>query len=186
MWCDIKGFEGKYQVSNLGEVKSLKRLLKTSNGKQWYVRERILKQNDSKGYKKVVLQNKSIKKTIKVHRLVADGFIENPGNKPCVNHKDGDKTNNNITNLEWVTYSENTIHAWKTGLKVKKQGEDHNTSKYSNNEIRAVRNIYDNKEYYEKILNKKLTYKMIGRIFGMDSANVGYIVRRQSWKDISL
>lgn len=80
---------------------------------------RTIKVRLSKGYKVCNLYNqKGREKTVKVHRLLAICFIPNPENKPCVNHKDGDRSNNNLSNLEWVTYSENTQHAWDTGLAV--------------------------------------------------------------------
>ena len=114
-WRDIKGYEGLYQVSNLGRVKSLPRERRNRQG-YYYTKEKILKQtNTSTGYKKVELFN-GTRKSYKVHRLVAQAFLNNEYNKPQVNHKDGNKINNNVNNLEWVTGSKNIIHAYKTGL----------------------------------------------------------------------
>ena len=91
IWKDIEGYEGLYQVSNLGRVKSLK-----------YNKERILKiANGTDGYKIVGLTYNSKRKTFKVHRLVAQAFIPNPNEYPQVNHKDEDKGNNKVDNLEW-------------------------------------------------------------------------------------
>ena len=110
VWKDIKGFEGKYQISNLGRVKSLQR-----NGRP----ERILRLNLIKGYAYTTLSNGSRgKKKLKVHRLVAEAFIPNPHNKPEVNHIDGDKRNCKVENLEWVTHQENCKHAYETGLRT--------------------------------------------------------------------
>lgn len=114
VWKDIKDYEGRYQISNKGRVKSFSLFHGTT--------KRILKPgNDSVGYLTVVLYNKDNKDnrtriTQRPHRLVAETFIPNPLDKCCINHKDGVKTNNHISNLEWVTYKENSQHALKMGL----------------------------------------------------------------------
>lgn len=111
-WKDIKGYEGLYQVSNMGRVKSLERTITRKNGRKFSVKERILKlRSDGRGYLQVVLCNGSGKiKNFKVHRLVCEAFHENPNNKPCVNHIDENKTNNAVSNLEWCTVAENNNH----------------------------------------------------------------------------
>ena len=104
-WKPIKGYEGLYEVSNMGRVKSLH-----------YGKERIMSTpDDSSGYKRVKL-TKQITKGKQVHRLVAEAFIPNPMNLLVVNHLDGDKHNNCVSNLEWCSNKENTNHAIKTGL----------------------------------------------------------------------
>lgn len=98
VWKDIECYEGLYQVSNIGRIKSLK------NGK-----ERILKpQLSYKGYYRIALYKKGKGTIYSVHRLVAEGFIPNPNNLPIINHKDENKLNNNSKNLEWCTYSYNS------------------------------------------------------------------------------
>ena len=117
IWKDILDYEGLYQVSNFGRIKSLERT--NCNGKGNYHRnERIRKQHKQKGVKCnktyywfVTLSKNSKLTRYPVHRLVAKAFIENPQNKPYVNHKDGNGLNNNVDNLEWVTNSENQIHS---------------------------------------------------------------------------
>jgi len=108
-WKDIKGYEGLYQVSNLGRVKSLERTVAGKNGSERTIRERILRPTPTRdGYLRVKLYDSSGKiKRFLVHRLVCEAFHENPENKPCVNHIDENKANNTTSNLEWCTYEEN-------------------------------------------------------------------------------
>ena len=104
IWKDIKGYEGLYKVSSEGRVKSLERIIVDSIGRKRTINERILKNSlKNCGYIYVNLYNGGKR----VHRLVAEAFIPNPEDKPEVNHKDEDKTNNCVENLEWVTAKEN-------------------------------------------------------------------------------
>lgn len=115
IWKDIKGYEGLYQVSNLGRVKSLPRVV--NHGNYVYKRRgRIKLSFNSKGYDFIKLHKDTHRKVYLVHRLVAEAFIPNPNNFAVVNHKDGVKTNNFVDNLEWCTASDNTKHAIHTGL----------------------------------------------------------------------
>lgn len=111
IWKDCVGFESKYQVSNLGNVRSI------SNNKGTY-QERLLsqRQTTTSNYLYVNFTVKDVTTHHSVHRLVAKAFIDNPSNKATVNHIDGNKLNNNVCNLEWNTYSENLKHAFATGL----------------------------------------------------------------------
>lgn len=112
VWKDIEGWEGQYEISNLGRVKSLPKWKGTYMSK-----ERLLTPTDNgRGYLVVNFRIKNYRKCYLVHRLVAQAFIDNPYNKEEVNHIDGDKTNNTVMNLEWVTKQENINHAWETGL----------------------------------------------------------------------
>lgn len=117
-WADIDGFQGYYQVSTCGRVRSLDRYVAFRGGTR-FCKGRILKPKiDKYGYEVVALQRRdeNIRKSVTVHRLVANAFIENPDNKETVNHINGDKLNNSIGNLEWATHKENTRHAITTGL----------------------------------------------------------------------
>ena len=108
IWKPIAECNGEYYVSSWGRVKSLK------FGKERILKERM--QGPGLKYPVVSLSIKGNIHQIKIHKLVALAFILNPDNKPQVNHKDGNKTNNHIDNLEWVTHQENVQHAWDTGL----------------------------------------------------------------------
>lgn len=104
IWKDVKGYEGLYQVSNLGNVYSTKTA-------------KILKsQISGKGYKTVCLHKNNVPHTNQLHRLIAQAFIPNPNNYPQINHIDGNKTNNNINNLEWCDQSYNIKEAYRLGL----------------------------------------------------------------------
>lgn len=109
IWKDIPGYIGKYQASNLGRIKSLSRRInsKALNGR--VIKERILKHYTKPNkYQSIDLGQRN---TRSIHRLVAMAFLPNPLNKPCVNHIDGNPSNNKVENLEWCTYSENELHS---------------------------------------------------------------------------
>jgi len=111
IWKDIDGYEGIYQVSNLGRVKSLNRVSVISDGREVFRLGKLLNPNINKinGYASVLLGYKGKRKYI--HRLVAKAFIPNPENKPCINHKNKTRTYNYTENLEWVSYLENNLHS---------------------------------------------------------------------------
>ena len=137
-WRDIKGYEGLYQVSNLGRVRSLDRYVQTKKGNKSFHKGKILIGTDTgHGYMKVSLLYNGRRKSVFVHRLVAEAFIPNPKNKPEVNHINCIKNDNRVVNLEWVTSSENKIH-------------------YNNTENGVIKNKkIANTRFYNKIKNKE-------------------------------
>ena len=119
IWKDIKGYEGKYQVSNFGNVRSL--MYHNAKGIK---RISLLKPaTDGSGYFRCALSKNNILTTFKVHRLVAQAFIPNPNNYPQINHIDGNKKNNRVENLEWCTNSMNQIHAYSNNLNQGARGK---------------------------------------------------------------
>ena len=119
-WLPVKGYEELYEVSDTGEVRSVDRVLAVTNQKERLFKGRVLLQTMNKQvqYKQVSLWKENKGTSYYVHRLVAEAFIPNPEGKPEVNHIDGNRQNNDISNLEWVTSGENSLHASKTGLRV--------------------------------------------------------------------
>ena len=111
IWKDIEGYEGRYQVSNLGRVRSLDRMTECNNGRKFFVAGRVMKMWQRKdGYMSVVFWTNNKPYTFLIHRLVAEAFISNPDNLPMINHKDEDKTNNHVDNLEWCTNQYNLTY----------------------------------------------------------------------------
>lgn len=153
IWRDICGYEGLYQVSNCGRVK---RFHKTTP-------PRILKPGlNTWGYLKVSLSRNNENETQNIHRLVAQAFIPNPDGKPQVNHKDGDKTNNCVDNLEWCTHEENNRHAIATGLRS--VGENVACAKLTNEQARFIRENPD-----------KLLQRQLAELFGVDQTLISQI-----------
>lgn len=112
IWKDIEGYEGLYQVSNLGRVRSLDRSVVNKLGRKFFYKGQIIKHCYTEdGYAMVSLSDKNkIRKTHRVHRLVAQAFLPNPKNKPQIDHKNRIRDDNRLENLRWVTYHENNMN----------------------------------------------------------------------------
>lgn len=165
-WKDIKDYKGKYQISNLGRIKSLRRKVVQSNSYEYVIKEKILKQSkNTNGYLSITLNNNG-KKRFSVHRLVGTHFLNNPENKEQINHINGVKTDNRIGNLEWVTKSENQIHAYKSGLAFVKK-------KFSKKDAINIRLEYKkSKTTYNKLAKKYNTSRKT--IFNIIKKREGY------------
>lgn len=176
IWKPIKGYEGYYEVSNLGRVKALKRTVNKGKCHRTWEEHYLKYAPDKCGYIRLALAKDGINKTFKVHRLVADAFIDNPDNKEEVNHIDGDRQNNRVENLEWCTRSENIIHAYKNGLIKLKTGENNPSSKLTWEEVNYIRKVYipRHKEYGTIPLSKR---------FNVHKKTISRIVRNEVWKE---
>lgn len=128
IWKCIKDYEGLYMVSNCGRVKSFDRWVKGRNGSVRLIKGRILKPvTNTFGYLQVGLFKNGKVKAFTVHRLVAEAFLPNPHNYPCVNHKDENKQNNNVSNLEWCTAQYNNTY----GTRIERVAEKTTNGKCS-------------------------------------------------------
>lgn len=140
IWFPVLGFED-YLISNLGNVKSKARLIISIDGKTYRRKEKLLKPKKHKdGYLFVQLTKNKKRSNLYIHRLVAQAFISNPENKPMVNHKDGNKRNNCIENLEWVTAKENAVHAYTNNFFYKIEDLKHTSQAVMNTETGECHN----------------------------------------------
>lgn len=166
MWKEITEYGGDYLVSNYGRVKSLK-----SN------KELILKLvTHHKGYYKAQLLKNNKKKAFFVHRLVAQAFIPNPENKLQVNHKDGDKKNNHVENLEWTTQSENLKHSYHVLGSHKKSVERMREPRIKAKSIPVV--VYDKKGNFIK---KYSSQANAARDLGVSAGNINNVLKRRGY-----
>lgn len=145
-WLPINDYEGLYEVSDTGLVRSVDRVLKVNNQKDRLFKGKILStlENKSSGYLQAKLWKEDKGTWFYVHRLVLTAFTPNPENKPVINHIDGIKANNDLSNLEWVTSSENSYHASRTGLRIY-------TSKLTEEEFLECLNDVINGESYSDV-----------------------------------
>ena len=154
-----------YTINENGEVRNIKT-------------KRILKQHKTnKGYLWVELYNNKEHKKFSIHRLVAQAFILNPENKPQVNHKDGNKENNNVNNLEWVTNQENRNHAIKNNLTKNLCGEEAPWSKLTKEKVIYIRKLYDDKTVL-------FNAKELAKKFNVSTTQIRMVANRKSWKNI--
>lgn len=175
IWKDVAGYEGYYKVSNLGRVKSLERKVKFRTFKK-LVKSRILTPRISDSGYYTVNISKDGKGNMKyLARIIAIAFIPNPDNKPQVNHIDGNKINNCISNLEWVTNAENQKHAYKLGLSISKRGYLNGNRKYDKGFVLKIRQMWESGKYKQAQLSK---------ICGCNESYVNAVVSRRIWAHI--
>ena len=161
VWTDIKGFEGLYQVSSFGQVKGLK------TGK---IRKPFLLNS---GYFAVCLSKNSKSKGFSIHRLVIENFTDQSTWLEQVNHKDLNKLNNFLSNLEWCTRSENNKHSYDFGDRKLIKGSEIGSSKLNENDIPIIREMFKSKSMRE-----------IGRFYNVSHKCISAIIRKESWNHV--
>lgn len=165
IWQDIYGYDGLYQISTYGRIKSFKRK------KTIILRPTVTPE----GYLRVGLKKNSTSKSYYVHILVGEAFIPNPEGKPEINHEDGCKFNNHVSNLKWVTGLENKRHSVKLGLH--RAGSNFRDAKLSEEEVRYIRSVYKprDKEFGATALAKK---------FNMRADSILKVIHRKTYKNV--
>ena len=166
-WRDVVGYEGLYMVSNLGNVKSLPKRARHRN-------ERTMKLSIGGGgylYAHLRKNGKDAQKL--VHRLVAEAFIENTEDKPQVNHIDGNRCNNNINNLEWVTCSENQLHAYRVLNRVRSTGGTPRPTKRKLTREQVI-----------EIRASNESQSSLARMYGVGQHTIWCILKRKTYKEI--
>ena len=164
-WKDLKDYEDRYLISDSGNIIS-----KKYKGK--YLKPYI----NNNGYKSVTITNGIKYKNCRIHKLVALTFIPNPENKPWINHKDGNKLNNHVSNLEWCTPKENVIHALQTGLSIK-HGIYSGTAVLTDEKVIEIHNFLKNKIH---------SIEELSIIYNTSITNIRSIAKVESWKHLRL
>jgi hypothetical protein len=162
LWNPIPKFELYYSVNKSGDVYShrYKRILHPIKQKHGYLRVRLYNSKEYKWYL--------------VHRLIALTFIPNPENKKTVNHKDGNPSNNHISNLEWMTQRQQMLHAYKTGLRKKSLGSNHPNSKFNEKDIVKIKEMCFN----------GVSQRKVAAIYNVHYSTINHIIKKRTWVEV--
>jgi hypothetical protein len=175
-WADIPGWEGAYQVSTYGGVRSVDRFITRNDGAVLFWKGQLMSSyTDQCGQIMVKLNRVNEVKTLKVSRLVAKAFLPNLSNKRDVHHKDGDKTNNRVDNLEWLTRQEHFRKDKLTGKFDSIRGSNGTRSRFSSEQIMDIRKLYESRQF---------TQTDIAKQYNCPSATISCIVNYKTWKHI--
>lgn len=170
-WRQAVGFSKNYWASNMGRIFTTSAHNKPNNPAIMKPALNFDKRKGATGYLRTVMDGRSIR----VHRVVARTWIQNPEKKPFVNHKNGDKTDNRAENLEWCTSSENQLHAYRTGLEKPMRGEKSPKSKMTDEQVRRFK-----REWAQRPRLK--SRKQYAEEFGVSEAAIKDIVRGKTWR----
>ena len=188
-WKDIEGYEGLYQVSNLGRVKSLKRVIRRKDGNNITYNEKILSPRDSgKGYKKVCLNKNGISKNYAIHRLVLETF------SPCdnmknltVDHINFNRSDNRLENLRWASQSENVIYSYKNGRHLgSREGCKNGRATLSEEEVVNIRNMYNEGLNVSEIIYE--LYKIVkdDKEYNKIKQKIDKVVKNKTYKNVKV
>jgi hypothetical protein len=171
IWLPIKGYEGLYECSSLGRIKSLPRIASNNQPFPGGIRKQFIDPRPGYGYLNVGLNINGKKRSKCVHRIIAIAFLGLPSMSLDVNHINGIKTDNRIENLEWLSRSENIKHSFKLGLS-KIHGMYSRNKKLNTEKVAEIR---------QKYLPRKYSFRMLGREYGVSEATIRQIVNMESW-----
>lgn len=171
-WLPIKEYSGVYEVSDMGRVRSIDRSITTSNSETKFVHGKIIRvSKNPHGYSVVKLSRNGTVKHYQVHRLVLLSFLGRENSKTVANHKNSNRNDNRLTNLEWVTQAQNMRHMVESGRSLK--GEKNKSAKLTPCEVEKI------KSYYKKGTE---THRSIAKKFNVSHNCIGLILRGETWK----
>jgi hypothetical protein len=176
-WKDIAGWEGLYAVSSNGRIKSYDRLVTELNGKTRTHKGRLVTLKKTGRYHGVSLFLHGVGQRYYAHRLVAEAFIPNPDGRPEVNHKDGNKFNNCVLNLEWATRSENAKHAFAMGLMEPppaRKGESQHSAKLTEHDVNQIRKTF-----------KPGMGRLLAQKYGVTPPSIYGVINGRTWQHVA-
>lgn len=174
-WRPAPDFEDAYEVSSMGRIRGLTRTMRHWKGGVARVPSRLLTPDASTGYARVTMHSGGKMIRCQVHRLVARAFLDGFMPNRHVNHINGNKLDNRVENLEWVTPRENVLHAWRTGLCKPNLGADHGAAKLNDSAVRSIMHL----------ASRGIEQTLLAEAFGVTHAAVSSIVRGKTWKHIT-
>lgn len=178
IWKNIPGWEGYYQASNIGRIRSLDRIVYSKEGRKFTFKGKILKpRRNKRGYFYLGLHKGGKIKSCTVHRLIALTFIPNPLNYPQVHHRDDNQVDNNVNNLKWGTISQNSHDAIKNGRWAPMIGEKSPLSKLTEEQVIEIKRLWH---------IRAMSQKNIGKKFGIVQQHVSEIVNNIVWKHLAV
>jgi hypothetical protein len=176
IWKPVYGYEEYYEVSNLGNIRTIERFVVLPTHSYLKKQKMLTQFKDGRGYNHVKLYDgKGKPKSFTTHKVVAITFLDNPECHPEINHKDGNKLNNNLDNLEWSSRSDNIKHSYAIRDVRSYSGENAVLAKLTENQVIEIREAYEKGEMTRSQLSKK---------YGVKYNNIDSIIKRKTWKHV--